>query len=76
MERVHPHSDLPEILVRNDLDEEIKKSQDLLRRENLAIHNEFEEAVKTYHQIDDLIPQRLSSGSPEEPHAPTVKKSA
>jgi hypothetical protein len=76
MGRVHPHSDLPEILVRSDLDEEIKKSKDLLRRENFSIHNEFEEAVKKYHQIDDLIPQRPCSSSREEPHAPTVKKSA
>ena len=68
MERIHAQSDLPETLVRNDLDQEIKKSQDLLRREILAIHNTFEQAVKTYHQIDDLIP--------EEAHAPAVKKSA
>ena len=68
MERIYGQSDLPETLVRNDLDQEIKKSQDLLRREILAIHKTFEEAVDTYRQIDDLIP--------EEPHGPAVKKSA
>jgi hypothetical protein len=68
MERIHAQSDLPETLVRNDLDQEIKKSQDLLRREILAIHNTFKEAVKTYHQIDDLMPK--------EPYAAAVKKSA
>jgi hypothetical protein len=55
-------------LVRNDLDQEIKKSQDLLRREILAIHKTFEEAMETYRQIDDLIP--------EKPDGPAVKKSA
>jgi site-specific DNA-adenine methylase len=68
MERSHAHSDLPDTLVRKDLDQEIKKAQDLLRREILAIQNAFEDAVETYRQIDDLIP--------EEPHAPTIKKSA
>jgi hypothetical protein len=63
MERVYAQSDLPEILVRKDLDQEIKKSQELLGREILAIHKTFEEAVETYHQIDDLIP--------EKPYAPT-----
>lgn len=68
MARVHAQSDLPEILVRKDLDQEIKKSQELLGREILAIHRTFEEAVETYRQIDDLIP--------ETPYAPTCKKSA
>jgi hypothetical protein len=68
MARVHAQSDLPEILVRKDLDQEIKKSQELLGREILAIHGTFEEAVETYRQIDDLIP--------ETPYAPTCKKSA
>jgi hypothetical protein len=64
MERVHAQSDLPEILVRKDLDQEIKKSQELLGQEILAIHKTFEAAVETYRQIDDLIP--------EKPYAPTV----
>jgi hypothetical protein len=59
---------LPETLVRKDLDQEIKKSQDLLSREILAIHKTFEEAVETYRQIDDLIP--------EERHDTACKKSA
>jgi hypothetical protein len=63
MERVYAQSDLPEILIRKDLDQEIKKSQELLGREILAIHKTFEEAVDTYRQIDDLIP--------EKPYAPT-----
>ena len=68
LERNHAHSDLPDILVRKDLDQEIKKMQDLLRREILAIHNAFEDADKTYRQIDDLIP--------EEPYGAIFKKSA
>jgi hypothetical protein len=68
MELIHPQSDLPETLVRKDLDQEIKRSQDLLSREILAIHKTFEEAVETYHQIDDLIP--------EERHETACKKSA
>jgi hypothetical protein len=52
----------------NELDQEIRKSQEVLRREIIAIHETFEQAVETYRQIDDLIP--------EEPHAPAIKKSA
>jgi hypothetical protein len=65
--RIPAPSELPD-LVANDLDQEIRKSQDLLRREILAMHDTFEKAVETYHQIDDFVP--------EEPHAPAVKKSA
>ena len=50
---------LPETLVRKNLDEEISKSQELLRREILAIHSTFEEAVESYRQIDDLIPEEV-----------------
>jgi hypothetical protein len=57
MERIHVQSDLPETLVRADLDREIRESQDLLRREILAIHKAFEDAVETYRQIDDLVPE-------------------
>jgi hypothetical protein len=67
MERVNAQS-LPEILVRSDLDQEIKRSQDLLSREIIAIHKTFEEAIRTYRQIDDLFP--------ENHHGPAIKKSA
>jgi hypothetical protein len=68
MERIHAESHVPKTLIGNDLDQEIKKSQDLLRREVLAIHKTFEETVETYDQIDDLIPEEL--------HGPAIKKSA
>jgi hypothetical protein len=67
MERTPVLFDPPDF-VGNELDQEIRKSQEVLRREIIAIHETFEKAVETYRQIDDLIP--------EEPHAPAVKKSA
>jgi hypothetical protein len=75
MERKHAE-DLPDTLVRKDLDQEIKKAQDLLRREILAIHNAFEDAVERYHQIDDLIPEKPNGPIPEKPNGPPIKKSA
>jgi hypothetical protein len=67
MERIPVPFEAPDF-VGNELDQEIRRSQELLRREIIAIHETFEKAVETYRQIDDLIP--------EEPHAPAIKKSA
>lgn len=57
MDRITVLADLPENLVRKNLNDEIKSAQDLLKQEITEIHAAFEEAVKGYHQIDDLIPE-------------------
>ena len=68
MERITVEAHLPEMLLRKSLDQEIKDSEDLLTREIRTIHDAFANAVETYHQIDDLIP--------EERHGAPVKKQA
>lgn len=68
MQMLTIEANLPETLVRKNLDQEIKKSQELLRQEILAIHAAFEEAVESYRQIDDLIS--------EDSHGAAVKKTA
>jgi hypothetical protein len=52
----------------HELDQEIRKSQEVLCREIIAIHETFEQAVETYHEIDKLLP--------EQRHAAFIKKSA
>jgi hypothetical protein len=68
MQRLLVETQLPEILLRKDLDQEIKKAEELLKREIRAIHLAFDAAVESYRQIDDLIP--------EEPYGAAAKKSA
>jgi hypothetical protein len=58
MQRLTVSANLPDQLVLKTLDEQIKNSQELLRQEILAIHGAFEEAVESYRQIDDLIPEK------------------
>ena len=57
MERIAVVAELPESLIRKSLDEEIKSAQDLLKAEITAIHRAFDDAVESYHQIDDLVPE-------------------
>lgn len=42
--------------------------QDLLKKEIAAIHRAFDDAVESYRQIDDLVP--------EEPYGGTTNKNA
>ena len=42
--------------------------QDLLKGEIAAIHRAFDDAIESYRQIDDLVP--------EEPYARTTNKAA
>jgi len=68
MERIRVDADLSPSLVRNELDDEIKAMQDLLKTEIIAIHRAFDDAIESYRQIDDLVP--------EEPYAHATNKAA
>ena len=57
LDRIVPVADLPDNLVRKNLNDEIKDAQELLKQQIKAIHDAFEEAVTGYHQIDDLLPE-------------------
>jgi hypothetical protein len=68
MERIRVEVELPASLLRKNLDEEIKSTQDLLKAQITAIHDAFDQAVESYRQIDDLIP--------EEPYGGPAKQAA
>jgi hypothetical protein len=68
MERIQVTTEIQPSLVRKNLDDEIKSMQDLLKKEIAAIHRAFDDAVESYRQIDDLVP--------EEPYGGTTNKNA
>jgi hypothetical protein len=68
MERIGVETELAPSLVRKDLDEEIKSMQDLLKGEIAAIHRAFDDAIESYRQIDDLVP--------DEPYVRPTNKAA
>jgi hypothetical protein len=43
--------------ARNELRQSILFTQDVLRQQTQSIHDTFEEAVRSYLEIDDLIPE-------------------
>jgi hypothetical protein len=64
MDRIKVDAALPGPLLRKNLDEEIKSMQDLLKTEIVAIQRAFDEAVESYRQIDDLVPEKPYGPSP------------
>jgi hypothetical protein len=64
LDRISAKAELPENLVRKNLDNEIKSAQDLLSEEIKAIRQAFEEAVQGYRQIDDLLPEEQNVSVP------------
>lgn len=57
MDRIKVASDLQPSLVRKNLDDEIQAMQGLLKKEIAAIHRAFDDAIESYRQIDDLVPE-------------------
>jgi hypothetical protein len=53
---VYAGNDLDE-QARNELRQSILFTQDVLRQQTQSIHDTFEEAVRSYLEIDDLIPE-------------------
>lgn len=62
MERMRADAELPQSLVLKNLSQRIDETNDLLKAEISSIHRAFDEAVESYRQIDDLLP--------EEPYVP------
>lgn len=57
MERISYAPDDKEGSTRDELRQSIKESQQILEAQITAIHQAFDEAVKSYREIDDLIPE-------------------
>jgi len=66
MQRIGVDEHFPPFLIRNNLDEDIKSMQDLLKGEIAAVHRAFDDAIESYRQIDNLVP--------EEPYEPAPNK--
>jgi hypothetical protein len=60
MERIIYAGDGKENTARDELRQAIKESQELLETQIAAIHQAFDEAVKSYREIDDFIPEEKS----------------
>jgi hypothetical protein len=43
--------------ARDQLRQSILETQDILKRQIAAVHEAFDEAVRSYREIDDLIPE-------------------
>jgi hypothetical protein len=57
LHRIPVDAEVPEIILRRNLDDEIKEATELLKREIIAVHKTFEQAVEGYRQIDDIFPE-------------------
>jgi hypothetical protein len=62
VERIRVDADIAPSLSQKNLDEQIKAMQNLLKAEIVAIHRAFDEAVESYRQIDDLVPEEPYGG--------------
>jgi hypothetical protein len=49
--------------ARDQLRQSILETQDILKHQIQAIQNAFDEAVRSYREIDDLIPETKSGTS-------------
>ena len=47
--------------MRERLQQDILKTQELLENQNKAIHDAFDEAIGSYREIETLIPEKKSA---------------
>jgi hypothetical protein len=62
MERISYAGGEPDASAREDLRKMISETQDLLNRQIEAIHEAFDNAVRTYREIDELLPEKKKHG--------------
>jgi len=60
MERITYGGGEPDPTAREHLREMIAETQELLKQQIAAIHEAFDGAVRTYREIDELLPERKS----------------
>jgi uncharacterized protein YukE len=58
MDRISYGSAEPTVSARDDLRQMIAETQALLSEQIKAIHDAFEQAVRTYREIDELLPEK------------------
>jgi hypothetical protein len=58
MERISYAEGEPNASAREDLRKMISDTQELLSRQIKAIHEAFDSAVRTYREIDELLPEK------------------
>lgn len=58
MERIAYTGGEPDTSAREHLRQMIAETQDLLKQQIAAIHQAFDSAVKTYREIDELLPEK------------------
>ena len=60
MERIIYAGAEPDFSAREHLRQAIAETQELLKQQIAAIHEAFDSAVRTYREIDELLPERKS----------------
>jgi hypothetical protein len=60
MERINYSGGEPDSSAREHLRQMIAETQDLLKQQIAAIHEAFDKAMKTYSEIDQLLPEKKS----------------
>jgi hypothetical protein len=60
MERISYAGGEPGTSARENLRQMIAETQDLLSQQIKAIHDAFDQAVRTYREIDELLPEKKS----------------
>jgi DNA anti-recombination protein RmuC len=50
----------PDSSAREQLRQMIAETQELLKQQIKAIHEAFDDAVRTYREIDELLPEKKS----------------
>ncbi len=58
MERITYSAAEPDTSARDHLRQMIAETQNLLKQQISAIHEAFDSAVKTYREIDELLPEK------------------
>jgi hypothetical protein len=58
MERISYAGGEPDLSARENLRKMIADTQDLLSRQIAAIHDAFDGAVRSYREIDELLPEK------------------
>jgi hypothetical protein len=58
MERISYTSGEPSASARDNLRTMIAETQELLSQQIKAIHEAFDQAVRTYREIDELLPEK------------------
>jgi hypothetical protein len=63
LERIPATGSAPDDSAREHLRRSILEAQEMLKAQITAVHEAFEEAVRSYKEIDDMIPEKSADGA-------------